>query len=191
MSELLASDLFEGRSRNHWAPKPIPPGVLGAIYDLARMGPTSMNCQPARFLFIISEQEKARLAPHLMEGNRLKALGAPCVAIIAHDPLFYEHLPRIFPIREGMREMFAGNNSLTEVTAFRNGTLQGAYFMIAARALGLDCGPMSGFNNASVDQEFFAETGYRSNFICALGYADDTPFPRLPRLPFADACSVI
>jgi len=150
-----------------------------------------MNCSPARFRFLTSEDAKKRLAPHLAEGNRAKCATAPCVVIIAFDSAFYERMPKLFPIREGMRDVFAANDALASSTAFRNGTLQGAYLIIAARAIGLDCGPMSGFNNAGVDQEFFAGTTIKSNFLCALGYAADEPLPRLPRLSFEEAAGIL
>jgi len=179
------------RSRNRWSEKPVDGKLLERLYDLLKLGPTSMNCSPARFTFLISDAAKKRLAPHLAEANRVKCGTAPCVAIIAYDSAFYERMPKLFPIREGMRDMFAANEALASSTAFRNGTLQGAYLIVAARALGLDCGPMSGFNNAGVDQEFFAGTTIKSNFLCALGYASDEPFPRLPRLSFEEAASIL
>jgi 3-hydroxypropanoate dehydrogenase len=181
----------KARSRNAWSDKPISLDVLEQIYEALSLGPTSMNCSPARFLFLVSKEAKERLAPHLMEGNRAKTLAAPCVAVIGYDSAFYEKMPHLFPVREGIREMFHGNQELAKATAFRNGTLQGAYLMMAARAHGLDCGPMSGFNNAGVDEEFFSGTTIKSNFLCSLGYAVDTPFPRLPRLSFDDASSVL
>jgi 3-hydroxypropanoate dehydrogenase len=179
------------RSRNRWSDRSIAPETLARLYDLVKLGPTSMNCSPARFRFLLSDKAKQRLAPHLAEGNRIKTLTAPCVAIIAYDSAFYDMLPKLFPIREGMRDMFANNEALASSTAFRNGTLQGAYLIIAARALGLDCGPMSGFNNAGVDHEFFAGTLLKSNFLCALGYANDELLPRLPRLTFEEAATVL
>lgn len=183
--------IFEGRSRNTWSDRPISEELVRKLYDIVKFGPTSMNSSPARFKFLVSQAAKDRLAGHAMEGNRAKIQGAPCVAIIAMDEAFYEEMPKLFPIREGIRDMFAGNAELAKSTAFRNSTLQGAYLIVAARLLGLDCGPMSGFNPAGVDAEFFAGTALKSNFICSLGYANDEPFPRLPRLSFDEAAELI
>lgn len=183
--------IFAARSRNSWADKPVAPELLRKLYDLLKLGPTSMNTSPARFRFLTSPEAKGRLEPHLAEGNRAKTVNAPCVAIIGYDSAFFEEMPFLFPIREGARDMFASNAGLSQATAFRNGTLQGAYLIVAARLLGLDCGPMSGFDPAGVDAEFFAETTIKSNFLCSLGYADDEVFPRLPRLPFDRACAVM
>jgi nitroreductase len=196
MSTQLNQDTLDvlfhkARSRNGWAPKTVSNEIIEQLYGTVSLGPTSMNCSPARFLFLCSDEAKKRLEPQLMEGNRAKTLAAPCVAVIGYDSEFFEHMPELFPMRDGIREMFKNNPDLSEVTAFRNGTLQGAYLMIAARAYGLDCGPMSGFNNAGVDEEFFKGTPYKSNFLCSLGYASDTPFPRLPRLSFETAASII
>jgi 3-hydroxypropanoate dehydrogenase len=159
-----------------------------AVYDLMRWGPTSANSCPARFLFLTSPEAKERLKPHLMEGNREKTMHAPAVAIIGYDLDFLEMWPRLFPNNPRMKNNFTGKPEATREFAFRNGTLQGAYFIIAARALGLDCGPMSGFDNAGVDQAFFAGTRIQSNFICSIGHGDpDSFFRRNPRLSFQEA----
>lgn len=181
----------QARTYNSWQDRPVARPLLQAVYDLARLGPTSANSSPARFVFVTSEEGKKRLAPHLAEGNRAKTMAAPCCVIIGHDLAFHEKLPQLFPHTDA-RSWFAGNEALIEQTAFRNGSLQGAYFIIAARALGLDCGPMSGFNNAGVDEEFFKGTSIRSNFLCNVGYgASDRLFPRHPRLAFDEACAIV
>lgn len=180
----------DARSQNGWTTEPVHEDTLKALFDLVKMGPTSMNCCPARFVFLVSDAAKERIKPHLMDGNVDKSMAAPVLAIIGHDLAFYEKMDKLFPIRD-VRPMFAGNTELAAVTAFRNGTLQGAYFMLAARALGLDCGPMSGFDNAGVDKEFFSGTQIQSNFICGLGHGDTAKlFPRLPRFDFDEACQV-
>jgi 3-hydroxypropanoate dehydrogenase len=195
MTEKLASpaldQLFrEARTRNAWKPEQLPDSLWHELYDLVKFGPTSANASPARFVFLTSEAAKSRVAPYLSEGNRAKSLDAPAIVIIGHDLKFAEQLPKLFPHNPGAKDWFA-DPKLAEVTAFRNGTLQGAYLILAARALGLDAGPMSGFDNAGVDQEFFAGTTIRSNFICALGHGVDTPFPRSPRLSFEEACQIL
>jgi 3-hydroxypropanoate dehydrogenase len=195
MTEKLATpaldQLFrEARTRNAWRPEQLPESLWRELYDLVKFGPTSANASPARFVFLTSETGKARIAPYLSEGNRAKSLAAPAIVIIGHDLKFAEQLPKLFPHNPGAKDWFA-EPKLAEVTAFRNGTLQGAYLILAARALGLDAGPMSGFDNAGVDQEFFAGTNIRSNFICALGHGADTPFPRSPRLSFEEACQIL
>jgi 3-hydroxypropanoate dehydrogenase len=179
------------RSQNKWLDKPVSPALLMAVYDLMRMGPTSANCCPARIVFVMSREAKERLKPHLMSTNVEKSMTAPAVAVIGYDLDFPEHLPRLFPHNPGAKDWF-GDPVLRQTTAFRNGTLQGAYFIVAARALGLDCGPMSGFNNDAVDKEFFAGTNIKSNFICAVGYGDPSGvFPRNPRLEFDEACKIL
>lgn len=181
----------EARSQNGWKDEPVSEATLRALYDLVKMGPTSMNCCPARFVFLSSDDSKARIKPFLMEGNVDKSMAAPVLAIVAHDLAFYEQMGKLLPIRD-VRPMFENNAELAASTAFRNGTLQGAYFMLAARSLGLDCGPMSGFNNAEVDKEFFAGTQVRSNFICGLGHGDPGKvYPRLPRLGFEETCQTL
>jgi len=180
----------KARTRNGWTDKPLPAGMLEEIWNLTRMAPTSANCSPARIVFVTSPQAKEKLRPALMEGNVAKVMAAPATAIIGYDMEFFELLPKLFPHIDA-RAWFAGNDDLILSTAFRNGTLQGAYFMIAARALGLDCGPLSGFDNARVDGDFFAGTTVKSNFMCCLGYGnDDDLFARSPRLAFDEACRV-
>ena len=179
------------RSQNKWLDKPVSPALLMAVYDLMRMGPTSANCSPARIVFLMSAESKLRLKPHLLASNIEKSMTAPAVAVIGHDLDFPKLLPRLFPHNPGAKDWF-NDSALRERTAFRNGTLQGAYFIVAARALGLDCGPMSGFNNDEVDKEFFAGTNVRSNFICAVGYGDPSGvFARSPRLEFDEACRIL
>jgi len=179
------------RTHNAWQDKPVEPDLLRAVWDLTKMGPTSANCSPARIVFVVSDEAKARLKPHLIEGNVEKTLAAPVTAIIGSDQKFYDRLPELFPHTDA-RSWFAGNDPLIASTAFRNSTLQGAYFLLAARALGLDCGPMSGFDNDAVDAAFFAGSDIKSNFLCNIGYATgEDIFPRSPRLDFDDACSVV
>jgi 3-hydroxypropanoate dehydrogenase len=196
----------QARTHNAWLDKPVPDGVLREIYDIAKWGPTSANTSPARFVFIRTKEAKERLRPALAPGNVEKTMTAPVTVIIAYDLLFYEKLGKLFPHNKSMRNMFAANPQLVETTARRNSTLQGAYLMLAARAAGLDCGPMSGFDNAKVDeeffgagkecvgceQEFFPEGHVRSNFLCNLGYGDRSKlFPRNPRLDFDEACTLL
>ena len=181
----------QARTHNVWIDKPVGEDLLRAVWDLAKMGPTSANCSPARIVFVISPEAKQTLKPCLIEGNVEKTMAAPATAIIGHDLEFYDRLPELFPHTDA-RSWFAGKPSHIETTAFRNGTLQGAYFILAARALGLDCGPMSGFDNAKIDRLFFAGTTIRSNFLCNLGYgAPDKLHPRNPRLTFDEACKVV
>ena len=190
--EALDTIFRAARTQNKWSDEPVSDAMLMAVYDLMRWGPTAANMMPARFLFLTSPEAKARLKPHLSEGNREKTMKAPAVTIIAYDLDFPEHLPRLFPNAPKMKDNFAGKPEMTKESAFRNGTLQGAYFIIAARALGLDCGPMSGFDNEAVDKEFFAGTNIKSNFLCALGHGDPAGvFPRNPRLSFDEACRII
>ena len=179
------------RSRNGWKEETLPPETWRELYELVKYGPTSMNTSPARFVFVTSEEGKARLGPHLLESNRAKAMTAPCIVIIGQDMAFTDRLPELFPIRPNARDMFLANPALNETTAFRNSTLQGGYLILAARGLGLDVGPMSGFDNAGVDREFFAGTQIKSNFVCVLGHGIDESFPRLPRLSFEDACRIV
>ncbi len=184
----------DARSYNGWVDKDVPEILVRAVYDLAKMGPTSANCSPARFVFVSTPEGKERLLPLMSEGNRAKTAAAPWVAIIAHDLEFHEKIPQLFPHNPGAKDWF---HPVKEETAFRNGTLQGAYLMLAARSLGLDCGPMSGFDKAGVDKEFFlGEEGemknWRSNFICSIGHGDrSTIFPRSPRLDFEEACRIL
>lgn len=181
----------EARTHNEWLPQPVSPELLRHAYDLAALGPTSANSSPARYVFLTTLKAKERLRPALSPANVEKTMAAPVTAIIAWDKEFYEKLPKLFPHKD-MRSMFVSVPGLAEATAFRNGSLQGAYFILAARALGLDCGPMSGFDAAKVDAEFFPDGKWKSNFLCNLGYGDGTKlFPRNPRLPFDEACLIL
>lgn len=181
----------KARTHSYWQDGEVSDVLLEAIYDLAKMPPTSANCSPMRLLFLRSHDAKERLKPALMPGNRDKTMTAPVTAIIGYDTQFHDLLPRLFP-HEDARAWFAGNDALIEETAFRNGTLQGAYFIMAARALGLDCGPMSGFDRDKVDREFFPEGRVKSNFLCNLAYGDASKLhPRSPRLEFDDACKTL
>jgi 3-hydroxypropanoate dehydrogenase len=165
---------------------------LREVYDLMKWGPTSANSSPARILFLRTPEAKERLRPALSPNNLDKTMKAPVTAILAYDVKFYENLARLLPNNPAAREWFANSPQLAEVTAFRNGTLQGGYFILAARALGLDCGPMSGFDNAKVDAEFFLGTSVKSNFLCNVGYGDASKlFPRNPRLDFDEACKLL
>lgn len=179
------------RTYSKWQDRPVSTALLMALYDLMRMGPTSANCSPARIVFVASPEAKARLKPHLASGNVEKTMAAPVTAILAYDLNFAEHLPKLFPARPQMKDLFA-DPKLAEATAFRNGSLQGGYFIVAARALGLDCGPMSGFDNDGVDREFFPGGGVKSNLLCNLGYGvSETLFPRNPRLAFDEVCRIV
>ena len=190
---LALQQLFlDARSYNGWLEGEVTDDQLRRLYDILKMGPTSFNCCPARFVFLSTPEAKQRIEPHLRPNNVQKTMSAPVVAIIAYDTVFYEQMPKLTPHRPETRDFFAGNEALADVTAFRNGTLQGAYFLIAARAVGLDCGPMSGFDNAGVDAEFFPDGKFRSNFICGLGRGDpESLFGRLPRLEFDEVCKVL
>ena len=179
------------RTHNAWLERDVSDALLHEIIDLAKLGPTSANCSPARFLFVKSRAAKERLKPHLSEGNRDKTMKAPVCAIIGYDLDFYEHLPRLFPHTDA-KSWFAGKPEKIFDNAFRNGTLQGAYLIMAARALGLDCGPMSGFDNKGVDAEFFAGTNVKSNFLCNLGHGDASVlFPRSPRFDFDEMAQIL
>jgi 3-hydroxypropanoate dehydrogenase len=182
----------EARTHNGFTDQPVTDAELRALYDVLRMGPTSANCSPARFLFLRTKEARDRLAPALSSGNLAKTMAAPVTAIVAYDPKFYEMLPKLFPHNQDARSWFTSNDSLAATTAFRNGTLQGAYLILAARAVGLDTGAMSGFDNAIVDEVFLAERGWRSNFLCNLGHGDHAAlFPRSPRLDFDEACLLL
>ena len=195
----------EARSYSAWLNRPVEDSTLRQLYDLAKWGPTSANSGPARFVFVRSQKAKERLRPALSPGNVEKTMTAPVTVIIAYDLKFYDKLPKLYPNNPAMRDVFAKNPQLVEATAKRNSSLQGAYLMLAARALGLDCGPMSGFDNARVDEEFFAagkcedceqeffpEAHVKSNFLCNLGYGDRSKLnPRSPRLEFNEACTVL
>jgi len=178
------------RTHNGWLPKPVTDDQLRAIYDVMKWGPTSANCQPARIVFVRTKEGKEKLRPALSAGNTEKTMTAPVTAIVAYDPEFYEHLPRMFPHDQTAITWFKGKPS-AEPTAFRNGSLQGAYLIIAARALGLDCGAMSGFDNAKVDQAFFPDGKVKSNFLCNIGYGDPAKlFTRSPRFSFEETCQL-
>lgn len=179
------------RTQNKWTDKPVSTALLMAVYDLLRMGPTSANCSPARFLFLTSADAKERLAKFASPGNQPKIRTAPATVIIGYDLDFAMHLPKLFPHDQTAKHWFK-DPAVEQATAFRNGTLQGGYLMLAARALGLDCGPMSGFDNAKVDAEFFVGTRVKSNFICGLGYGDPSGlFARSPRHEFDEACNIL
>ncbi|HNN95636.1 MAG TPA: malonic semialdehyde reductase [Pseudomonadota bacterium] len=192
LSESALAQLFtEARSHHHFRPDPVSDETLHTLYELCKWGPTSVNSNPARILYIRSAAEKERLVPHLLGSNVEQVRAAPVVAIVAYDAHFLDQITRLFPAVD-VRPYFAGNEGLIHDTAFRNSTLQGAYFIMAARALGLDVCPMSGFNNAGVDEAFFQDRGWRSNFLCTLGYGDETRlFPRGPRLSFSEACDIV
>ena len=184
--------LLQARTQNGWLPTPVSDDQLRAIYDIMKFGPTSANSCPARILFVRTPEAKARLLPALSAGNMEKTKQAPVTAIIGYDPRFYELLPRLFPHRPEMKNPYEANAKLAETVAFRNGTLQGAYFMIAARAVGLDVGGMSGFDNAKVDAEFFPDGRVKSNFLCNIGHGDPSKvMQRLPRMPFDEVCNIL
>ncbi|GGC85326.1 malonic semialdehyde reductase [Undibacterium terreum] len=187
-------DLLFRRARSHngWLERPVGDDLLAQVYDLMKMGPTSVNSSPARFVFLRSEEAKRRLRPAISAGNIDKVMSAPVVAIIAYDLGFHDSLPQLFPHNPGIASLFVANPDLAESTAFRNGSLQGAYFMLAARALGLDCGPISGFDGAAVNREFFPDGKLKVNFLCNVGFGDyGKIFPRSPRLSFEQACSLL
>ena len=189
--EALEQILTKARTHSGWLPEPVSDELLAEIYNLMKWGPTSANSSPARIVFVKSPEAKAKLLPCMAEGNVEKTKTAPVTAIIAQDMEFYEQLPKLFPFADA-RSWFAGNKPFVESTAFRNGSLQGAYFIIAARSLGLDCGSMSGFDNVKVDEVFFPGTSWKSNFICNLGYGDSSKLrPRAPRLEFIEACKIV
>lgn len=180
----------EARTHSAWLDKAVDDALLHNIYDLMKFGPTSANCSPLRIVFVKTPEAKEKLKPAMAEGNVAKTMSAPVTAILAQDMKFYDQLPKLFPHTDA-RAWFVGNDALIQSTADRNSSLQGAYFMIAARAYGLDCGPMSGFDGAKVDAAFFAGTSYKTNFICNIGYGDASKlFPRSPRLGFDEACKI-
>lgn len=205
--DLTLDILFrEARTYTAWKEQPVSDQTLRDLYEILKWAPTSANTSPARFAFLRSREAKERLRPALAPGNVEKTMTAPVTVIVAYDMKFYEQVPKLFPPNPGLKQLFEGNPQLVEVTAQRNSSLQGAYLILAARSLGLDCGPMSGFDNAKVDEEFFAigkpgvdrdeeffPGGHvKSNFLINLGYGDpSTLFPRLPRLRFNDACSLL
>ena len=180
----------EARTHNGWTTQPVADALLRQAWDLARMGPTSANCQPVRIVFVRSPAAKLRLKPALAAGNVDKTMAAPVTAIIADDGAFYDKLPKLFPHADA-RSWFVNNPGLAAATAHRNGTLQGAYFLLALRAVGLDCGPMSGFDPAKVDAEFFPEGVVKANFLINIGHGDPAAlYPRSPRLDFDEACRI-
>src|SRR6185503_15987193 len=206
LSDEALNQLFrEARTHNTWLDKPVTDETLRQLYDVMKWGPTSANSCPARFVFVRSPKAKEKLRPALAPGNVEKTMTAPLTVIVAYDLKFYEKLPKLFPHSPAMRDLFANNPQLVEVTAKRNSSLQGAYLMLAARGLGLDCGPMSGFDNDRVDKEFFAagrcedcvqeffpEGHVKSNFLCNLGYGDRSKLhTRSPRLEFTEACTLL
>ncbi|QPG60556.2 malonic semialdehyde reductase [Shewanella eurypsychrophilus] len=196
-AELLsdnALDLIirEARSHNGWLDTPVSDEILAQIYDIVKMGSTSMNTCPARFIFIRTDEAKQRLKTCLAPLNVNKVLAAPVTVIIGHDLEFYKHMPKLFAHNPDAQNIFKHNEMAAKTSAFRNGTIQGTYLMIAARALGLDIGPMSGFNNQAIDNEFFKGTSIKSNFLCSLGYGDTSKiFQRLPRFEFDEVCEML
>ena len=187
----LALLFGEARSMNGWQDKEVSNDMVKSIYELTKMGPTSTNCCPARFKFIKSDGQKQLLKEALLPNNVDKVMSAPVIAIIGYDLDFSDNMSKLFPHMD-VAPMYKGNAEFNQATAFRNSSLQGAYFMMVSRALGLDCGPMSGFNNDLVDQTFFKDTNIKSNFLCCIGYGDPSKiFMRLPRLDFDDACEIL
>jgi 3-hydroxypropanoate dehydrogenase len=192
LSDASLDQLFRNaRTRGAWLDKDVPDSLLHELVDLVKLGPTSGNCSPARFVFVKSKDAKEKLELYLSAGNREKTMKAPVCAIIGYDLEFYEHLPTLFPHTDA-KSWFAGKPQKIADTAFRNSTLQGAYLLLAARGLGLDCGPMSGFDSEGVDAAFFAGTKVKSNFLCNLGYGDDAPLrPRSPRFDFDQMARIV
>ncbi len=181
----------EARTHNGWTDQPVTDEDLHAIFDLLKFGPTSANCSPARFVFVRTPEAKEKLKPALSAGNLEKTMSAPVTVIVAYDPKFYDQLPKLFPHADA-RAWFVSSEALATETAFRNSTLQGAYLIIAARALGIDTGAMSGFDKGKVDEAFFAENGWKSNFLVNLGHGDASKiFGRSPRFEFAEACQIV
>ena len=190
--EVLDQAFRAARTFNAFSGKEVSDALLRELYALLKWGPTSMNCQPARYVFVKSEAAKARLAPALAQGNVAKTMAAPVTVIVATDTRFHEHLATQFPANAKAGAMFSGNAALAESTAFRNGTLQGGYLILAARLLGLDCGPMSGFDAARLDAEFFPDGRYKANFLVNLGYGDASAnYPRGPRLDFDTVAQIL
>jgi 3-hydroxypropanoate dehydrogenase len=191
-NESLAQLFTEARSFNGWLQKDLSDETLHQIYDLTKWGPTSANTSPARFVFVKSGPQKEKLLSAVMDMNKEKIKAAPVTVIVATDEKFYDHIPKLFPHAPHFRDFFTADAKFAATSGFRNGSLQGAYFMLAVRALGLDCGPMSGFDNKKLDELFFINTNWKSNFICSIGYGDRTKvLPRLPRLPFEEACKIV
>ena len=190
--DCLKQIFHDARTHNKWLDKAVDDTVLSELYDLMKLGPTSANCSPLRILFIKTKEAKEKLKPHIAPGNVEKTMLAPVTAILGYDLEFYEHLPHLFPFTDA-KSWFEGKEKYITETAFRNSSLQGAYFIIAARACGLDCGPMSGFSEEGVNKEFFPEGKIKSNFLCNLGYGDPEglPGPRAPRFGFEDVCKIL
>jgi 3-hydroxypropanoate dehydrogenase len=186
------SRLFhEARTHNGWTDEPVTDDDLHAIFDLMKWGPTSANCSPGRFVFVRSPEAKEKLKPALSAGNLGKTMAAPVTVIVAYDPKFYDHLPKLFPHADA-KAWFVSSEALAQETAFRNGTLQGGYFILAARALGIDTGPMSGFDKAIVDEAFFSANGWKSNFLINLGHGDHSKlFGRSPRFEFSEVSEIL
>lgn len=188
----IATLFTEARTHNVWQDRDVSEETLRELYNLMHFGPTSMNCQPARILFLTTDEAKERLKPALMPGNQEKTMKAPVVAVLGFDTAFYEHLPRMFAHNKDAKSLFEGKPDFIHSTAFRNSSIQGGYLILAARALGLDAGPMSGFNNAAVDEEFFPDGKVKSNFLCNLGYGDTSAlFSRGDRFSFDEVCKVM
>ena len=192
LTEQAMKQIFtEARTHNGWLPEPVSDETLKKVYDLAKFGPTSANCSPLRIVFIKTKAAKELLKATLMEGNIEKTMAAPVTALLAMDMKFHDRLPMLFPQADA-KSWFTGNDPAIAETAMRNSSLQGAYFITAARACGLDCGPMSGFDKDKADQVFFKGTSFKSNFLCNLGYGDKTKvYPRNPRFKFEDVCQII
>lgn len=188
----LKQIFYNARTHSKWHDIPVPDDLLQEVYNIMRFGPTSFNSSPLRIVFLKSDHAKDRLKPHLDPANIAKTMAAPVTAILAYDVKFYEYLSYLFPFSP-VKSWFEGKEEFTERTAFRNSSMQGAYFIIAARACGLDCGPMSGFSNKGVDKEFFPDGRFKSNFLCNLGYGDSQglPGPRAPRFSFDEVCKII
>lgn len=194
MVKILPEDMdvlfYQAHTFVQWQKKPVSAEILKGVYDAAKMAPTAANCQPMRVVFVVSDEAKEKLKPCLARGNVNKTMAAPATAIIAGDTRFYEKLPELFPFGDA-KSWYEGNQPLIEDTLLRNTALQGAYLIMAARAFGLDCGPMSGFDNQKLDAAFFPDGWFKSNFLCNLGYADKTHMPpRAPRPSFEDACQI-
>ena len=189
---ITTEQLFDNaRTHNGFVPEVIPEATLRRLYDLVKWGPTSANSSPARFIFVTSPQAKDKLLTAMSPGNFEKTKQAPVTVIVGTDMAFYEKLPQLFPHADA-RSWFVGKQEHIETTAFRNGSLQGGYFILAARALGLDCGPMSGFDHAKIDAAFWSGTSVKTNFICNLGHGDPSKlFARSPRLSFEEACRIV
>lgn len=184
--------LTRARSQNAWLARPVPDPLLRELYELAKWGPTSMNCSPMRVTFVRSTQARTRLLSAVLPGNAEKVRTAPVVAIVAHDTAFYEHLPKLFPHRPNAADLFRDRPAFADETCLRNSSLQGGYFILAARMLGLDCGPLSGFDAQAVNSLFFEGTSLRVNFLCCLGYGDPAGlFSRSPRFEFDEACAIV